>query len=201
MAYTFLSAQGISIGKSLLEKDKVAEAQSIVEKAYSKKVECLLPADHVCVREIKPDAETIITQAMAIPPDLIGVDIGPHSIEFFTEEISKAKTIFWNGPMGIFEIPAFAKGSIAVAEAMAQATKTGTVTIVGGGDSLAVLAKTGLAEQAIAPPAAAPASSLDKSFPDWRLWRPDSRNPVRFDIIKPSCSITSCCWCIVRPAF
>ena len=143
MAYT--SCPRRASRRVVLEKDKVAEAQSIVEKAYSKKVECLLPADHVCVREIKPDAETIITQAMAIPPDLIGVDIGPHSIEFFTEEISKAKTIFWNGPMGIFEIPAFAKGSIAVAEAMAQATKTGTVTIVGGGDSLAVLAKTGLA--------------------------------------------------------
>ena len=147
MAYTFLSAQGISIGKSLLEKDKVQEAQGIIEKAYAKKVECLLPADHLCVREIKPDAETITTQAMAIPAELIGVDIGPHTIEFFTEEIAKAKTIFWNGPMGIFEIPAFANGSEAIAKAMAEATKNGATTIVGGGDSLSVLAKTGLASR------------------------------------------------------
>ena len=147
MAYTFLSAQGISIGKSLLEKDKVKEAQGVVEKAYAKKVECLLPADHLVVREIRPDAQTTVTQAMAIPPELIGVDIGPHSIEFFSEEIAKAKTIFWNGPMGIFEIDAFAKGSLAIASAMAEATKKGTVTIVGGGDSLSVLAKAGLADQ------------------------------------------------------
>lgn len=145
MAYTFLAAQGVSIGKSLLEKDKVQQAQEIVEKAYAKKVECLLPADHLCVREIKADAETTTTQAMAVPPELIGVDIGPHTIEFFTEQIEKSKTIFWNGPMGIFEIPAFAKGSTAIAEALAKATKNGTTTIVGGGDSLSVLAKTGLA--------------------------------------------------------
>lgn len=147
MSYTFLFAQGISIGKSLLEKDRVAEAHAIVEKAYAKKVECLLPADHLAVREIKPDAPVTVTQAMAIPPDLIGVDIGPNSIGFFTEQIARAKTIFWNGPMGIFEIPAFAKGSEAVARALAEATKRGAVTIVGGGDSLSVLNKTGLAEQ------------------------------------------------------
>ncbi|MEK7858569.1 MAG: phosphoglycerate kinase [Elusimicrobiota bacterium] len=147
MAYTFLCAQGISIGKSLLEKDKVVEAQGIIEKAYAKKVECLLPADHVSVREIRPDAPIVVTQAMSIPPDLIGVDIGPNSIEFFTEEIRKAKTIFWNGPMGIFEIPAFSKGSHAIAQAMAEATKKGVTTIVGGGDSLSVLAKAGLADQ------------------------------------------------------
>ncbi|MBI4374946.1 MAG: phosphoglycerate kinase [Elusimicrobia bacterium] len=144
MAYTFLAAQGISIGKSLLEKDKVQEAQGVVERAYAKKVECLLPADHLAVREIRPDAEVIATQGMAIPPELIGVDIGPHAIEFFAEEIQKAKTIFWNGPMGIFEIDAFAKGSLAVAQAMAEATEKGATTIVGGGDSLAVLSKAGL---------------------------------------------------------
>lgn len=140
MAYTFMAAQGISIGKSLLEKDKEADAQAIVEKSYAKKVQCLLPADHLTVREIRADAPTSVTQAMAIPPDQIGVDIGPHSIEFFTEEIAKAKTIFWNGPMGIFEIPAFSAGSLAVANALAEATRKGTITIVGGGDSLAVLA-------------------------------------------------------------
>ena len=147
MAYTFLQAQGISIGKSLLEKDQIDAAKSIIEKAYNKKVECLLPADHVIVREIKPDAVTAISQAMAIPPDMIGVDIGPHTIEFFQEHIGKAQTIFWNGPMGIFEMPAFANGSNAVAKAMAEATEKGAITIVGGGDSLSVLAKTGLASK------------------------------------------------------
>ena len=145
MAYTFLAAQGINIGKSLLEKDQIDAAKSVIEKAYHKKVECLLPADHLMVREIKADATTTISQAMAIPSDMIGVDIGPHTIEFFQEHIAKAKTIFWNGPMGIFEIPAFAEGSTAIAKAMAEATGKGSITIVGGGDSLSVLAKTGLA--------------------------------------------------------
>lgn len=147
MAYTFLAAQGISIGKSLLEKDQVEAAKAVIEKGYNKKVEILLPADHLAVREIKPDAEVTVTQAMSIPADLIGVDIGPHTIEFFTEHVSKAKTVFWNGPMGIFEIPAFAKGSFAVAEAMAAATKAGATTIVGGGDSLSVVAKAKLADK------------------------------------------------------
>jgi 3-phosphoglycerate kinase len=147
MAYTFLAAQGINIGKSLLEKDQIDAAKAIIEKAYNKKVECLLPADHLAVREIKADAATTVTQAMSIPSDMIGVDIGTHTIEFFSEHIAKAQTIFWNGPMGIFEIPAFAEGSNAVAKAMAEATARGAITIVGGGDSLSVLAKTGLASK------------------------------------------------------
>ncbi|MHB2026093.1 MAG: phosphoglycerate kinase [Elusimicrobiota bacterium] len=145
MAYTFLAAQGVSIGKSLLEKDKAADAQMIVERAYARQVECLLPADHLAVREITPDAAVETTQGMAIGADFIGVDIGPRSIEFFRERIMGAKTIFWNGPMGIFEIDAFAKGSLGVAQAMVDATKAGAMTIVGGGDSLAALAKAGLA--------------------------------------------------------
>ena len=144
MAYTFLAAQGISIGKSLLEKDQIDAAKAIIEKGYNKKVEILLPADHLAVREIKPDAAVTVTQAMSIPAELIGVDIGPHTVEFFVEHVSKSKTVFWNGPMGIFEMDACAKGSLAVASAMAEATKAGAVTIVGGGDSLSVIAKAGL---------------------------------------------------------
>jgi 3-phosphoglycerate kinase len=147
MAYTFLVSQNVSIGKSLLEADQVGEAQKIVHKAYAKKVSCLLPADHVVVKEIKPDAPTIVTQSMAVPPDMIGVDIGPHTIELFTEEIAKAKTVFWNGPMGIFETEAFAKGTLAVAKAVAEATINGATTIVGGGDSLAAVAKAGVTAQ------------------------------------------------------
>ncbi len=147
MAYTFLAAQGISIGKSLLQKDQIDAAKAIIEKGYNKKVEILLPADHLAVREIKPDAAVVVTQAMSIPAELIGVDIGPHTIEFFSEHVTKAKTVFWNGPMGIFEMEAFSKGSFAVAEAMAAATKAGAMTIVGGGDSLSVIKKAGLADK------------------------------------------------------
>lgn len=147
MSYTFLAAQGINIGKSLLEKDQIDAAKAIIEKGYNKKVEILLPADHVAVRQIKADAAVTVTQAMSIPAELIGVDIGPHTVEFFTEHISRSKTVFWNGPMGIFEMDAFARGSLAVAAAMAEATKAGAITIVGGGDSLSVIKKAGLVGQ------------------------------------------------------
>ncbi|MFA6093706.1 MAG: phosphoglycerate kinase [Elusimicrobiota bacterium] len=145
MSYTFLNSQGVCIGKSLLEQERVPDAQKIIEKAYSKNVELLLPADHLAVQEIKEDAPSQISQGMAVPEGWIGVDIGPRSIEIFTEKIKAAKTIFWNGPMGIFEMKPFAKGSMAVAQAMAEATQNGATTIVGGGDSLAVLSQAGLA--------------------------------------------------------
>ncbi|MBI5244058.1 MAG: phosphoglycerate kinase [Elusimicrobia bacterium] len=144
MCYTFLQAQGVSIGKSLLEAERVEDAKRIIEKAYSKEVELLLPADHLAVKEIKEDASTQLSQGMAVPEGWIGVDIGPRSIEIFQEKIAAAKTIFWNGPMGIFEMKPFSKGSFAVAKAMAEATAKGAVTIVGGGDSLAVLGQAGL---------------------------------------------------------
>ncbi|MEK7656399.1 MAG: phosphoglycerate kinase [Elusimicrobiota bacterium] len=147
MSFTFLHAQGISIGNSLLEKERVPDAQGIIEKAYAKDVELLLPADHIIVKEIKEGAENQVSQGMAVPEGLIGVDIGPRSIEIFSEKIAQAKTIFWNGPMGVFEIPDFAKGSLSVARALAKATSKGSVTIVGGGDSLAVLAQSKLARK------------------------------------------------------
>ena len=147
MAYTFMVAQGMEIGKSLVEKDKVPDAQAAIEKAYNKGVECLLPADHIVVSEIKEDAPSEVTSGMAVPKDKIGVDIGPRSIEFFAEEIRTARTIFWNGPMGIFEMEPFAKGTMAVAEHMARATQGGATTIVGGGDSLAAINKAGVADQ------------------------------------------------------
>ncbi|MDD5629203.1 MAG: phosphoglycerate kinase [Elusimicrobia bacterium] len=147
MAYTFLKGQNVSIGKSLLEADQADAAQAIVQKAYAKKIGFLLPADHLVVAEIKPDAKPVVTQSMAVPQDMIGVDIGPHTIELFTEEIKKSKTIFWNGPMGIFETDAFAGGTTAIAKAIAAATKKGAVSIVGGGDSLAAVGKAGLKDQ------------------------------------------------------
>lgn len=144
MAYTFLAGQNVSVGKSKVEKDKIEDAEHIVEKAYTRNVEFLLPADHMVVPEIKADAPLEETQGMAIPPGMIGVDIGSHAIELFVNAIAESKTIFWNGPMGIFETEPFAKGSYAIAKAMAEATANGATTIVGGGDSLAVLEKLGL---------------------------------------------------------
>ena len=139
MAYTFLAAQNTNIGKSLLEAEKVEEAKAIILKAFKNNVEMLLPADHRVAREIKPDAAVEITQAMAVPDGWIGVDIGPRTELLFADKIQGAKTVFWNGPVGIFEIPAFASGSITVAKVMAGATKNGAATILGGGDTLAVL--------------------------------------------------------------
>ena len=144
MAYTFLAAQQANIGKSLFEAEKEAEAGKIIMKAFKSNVEMLLPADHIVVREIKPDAEKEITQSMAIGDDWIGVDIGPRTEMLFTDKIKAAKTIFWNGPVGIFETPAFASGSIAVARAMAEATRNGATTILGGGDTLSVLKTAGV---------------------------------------------------------
>ncbi|MDD5208115.1 MAG: phosphoglycerate kinase [Elusimicrobiales bacterium] len=139
MAYTFLAAQNTNIGNSLLEADKVEDAKNIILKAHRNNVEMLLPADHRVVQEIKPDAKVDVTQAMAVPDGWIGVDIGPRTELLFADKIKAAKTIFWNGPVGIFETPAFASGSITVANAMAQATRHGATTILGGGDTLSVL--------------------------------------------------------------
>ena len=139
MAYTFLAAQNTNIGNSLLEADKVEEAKNIILKAHRNNVEMLLPADHRVVQEIKPDAKVEVTQAMAVPDGWTGVDIGPRTELLFADKIKASKTIFWNGPVGIFETPAFASGSVTVASAMAQATKGGATTILGGGDTLSVL--------------------------------------------------------------
>jgi phosphoglycerate kinase len=149
MAYTFLASQQTNIGKSLLEADKVEEARKIIMKAFKKNVEMLLPADHIVVKEVKPDAAKEVTQSMAIGDDWIGVDIGPRSEMLFADKIKAAKTVFWNGPVGIFETPAFASGSIAVAKAMAEATKSGAATILGGGDTLAVLKTAGVKTEQI----------------------------------------------------
>ncbi|MBI4051182.1 MAG: phosphoglycerate kinase [Elusimicrobia bacterium] len=147
MTYTFLAAQGVSVGKSLVEKDKIQDAEKIIEEAYNRNVAFLVPADHVMVKEIRPGAPTLVSQAMAVQEDWIGVDIGPHTVELFSEKIAESKTIFWNGPMGIFEMEPFSHGSVEIAKILAQATEAGAVTVVGGGDTLAVLAKAGAADK------------------------------------------------------
>jgi len=147
MAYTFLKAQGLQIGKSLVEDDKLDLARKILADAKAKNFKLLLPLDHVTAPEFKADAPATIGDVTATPADQMGLDIGPKSIAAYATEISKAKTIVWNGPMGVFEMPAFAAGTLEVAKAVAAATAAGAVSIVGGGDSVAAAHQSGVADE------------------------------------------------------
>lgn len=141
MAYTFLKVQGHEIGKSLFDAEKETEAKAVLAKAAEKGVKILLPVDHVCGKEFAETTEPVAVANINIPADLMGLDIGPKTVAAFREALLQCKTIFWNGPMGVFEFPNFAKGSFAVAQAMIDATKAGATTIIGGGDSVNVLKK------------------------------------------------------------
>jgi phosphoglycerate kinase len=147
MAYTFLKAQGKSIGKSLVEEDKLDLAKKILADAKRNNFELLLPADHIVAPEFKADAPSKIVDAGATPADQMGLDIGPETIEAYKVEIANAKTIVWNGPMGVFEMPAFAKGTLEIAKAVAAATADGATSIIGGGDSVAAVHQSGVAKQ------------------------------------------------------
>jgi len=147
MAYTFFKAKGYSIGNSLLEEDRIEVAKQVMADAEAKGVELLLPLDNVVAKEVSEDAETQVTADENVPEGWIGVDIGPKTIERFREKILAAKTIVWNGPMGVFEKEPFAKGTFAIAQALADATAKGAITVVGGGDSAAVIKKAGLADK------------------------------------------------------
>jgi phosphoglycerate kinase len=147
MAYTFLKAQGKSIGKSLVEEDKLDLAKKILADAKQKNFKLLLPVDHVVAPEFKAESPSKIVDAGAMPADQMGLDIGPKTIEAYRAEIAKAKTIVWNGPMGVFEMPAFAKGTLEIAKAVAAATTAGATSIIGGGDSVAAVHQSGVAKQ------------------------------------------------------
>lgn len=144
MAYTFLKAQGYEIGRSLLEADKVELSAELIDKAKSRGVNLLLPLDVVIAKEIDENAETEIVDITEIPADMEGLDIGPKTRDLFAEEIARAKTVVWNGPMGVFEVTPFAAGTNAVAKALAEAD---AVTIVGGGDSALAIEQAGLTDQ------------------------------------------------------
>jgi len=144
MAFTFFKAQELEIGKSILEADKVNLAKEILSEIQSKKVDFMLPVDVVVADKIDPKAKTKIVPTDQIPSDMAGVDIGPETIARFEKMIVTANTVIWNGPMGIFEIDTFARGTDAIAEAMAKATEKGATTIVGGGDSVSAVSKAGL---------------------------------------------------------
>jgi phosphoglycerate kinase len=144
MAYTFLKAQGKEVGKSLVEDDKLDIARTILKKAAEKKVNFLLPLDHVLAAAVNAGAETEVVESPPFPADKMGVDIGPKTITAYAKIIAGAKTIVWNGPLGIFEIDKFAKGTIGIAEAVAA---SGATSIVGGGDSIAAVRKAGVADK------------------------------------------------------
>lgn len=144
MAYTFFKAKGYEIGTSLLDAENIELAGKLMEQAKAKGVNLLLPVDIVAAKEFAADAQNKVVTADAIPQDWMGLDIGPKTAELFANVIREAKTVIWNGPMGVFEFPAFAKGTAAIAEACAQC---GGTTIIGGGDSASAVKKLGYASK------------------------------------------------------
>ena len=143
MAYTFKKAQGLEIGKSLLESDRIDYAREMLAKAEARGVKLLLPVDNYCAAEFSADAEPVLVEGN-IPENMMGMDIGPKTVELFTAAVKGAGTIVWNGPMGVFEFDKFAGGTKAMARALAE---SGAVTIVGGGDSAAAVEKLGYADK------------------------------------------------------
>ena len=147
MAYTFLKALDEPVGKSLVEDDKLELARRLREQARQRGFPLLLPVDHVLGRELKADTETQTTPVSATPDGWMGLDIGPKTAATYRNKILGAKTIVWNGPMGVFEMAPFARGTLAVARAVAEATAAGATSIIGGGDSVAAVQQAGLAER------------------------------------------------------
>ena len=146
MAYTFLKSQGLPIGKSLVENDKLDLARDLLEAARRRKFRFVLPVDHV-LADSPDSASTSVMDIAQTPGNLMGLDIGPKTIALFDQEIASARTIVWNGPVGMFEKPAFAQGTLAIARAVAAASTAGATSIVGGGDSVAAVERSGVASK------------------------------------------------------
>lgn len=147
MIFTFYKARGLNVGKSLVEEDKLELAKSLEAKAKERGVALLLPTDVVLADKFAPDANSQTVSIENIPDGWMGLDIGPDSVKFFQEALADTKTVIWNGPMGVFEFDKFAAGTEAIAHTLAEIGKTGTTTIIGGGDSVAAVEKVGLADQ------------------------------------------------------
>ena len=146
MAYTFLKALGEQVGKSLVEEDQLDLAKQLVQEAKTRKLKLLLPVDHVAAEKIDANARvTKVDQGQPIPAHLMALDIGPRTVEMFDEEIARARTILWNGPMGVFEVPPFARGTFKIARAIAD--NPGALSIVGGGDSVSAVRAAGVADK------------------------------------------------------
>jgi phosphoglycerate kinase len=148
MVFTFLKAQGHEVGKSLLEEDQLDAVRGYLEQAKSKGVEIVLPVDVVAASEFSADADHDVVAVDAIPAERLGLDIGPDSGRLFAAKIADARTVFWNGPMGVFELAPYAEGTRAVAQAITEVTAAGGLTVVGGGDSAAAVRKLGFDEKA-----------------------------------------------------
>ncbi|MBP3653583.1 MAG: phosphoglycerate kinase, partial [Clostridia bacterium] len=144
MSYTFQVAMGGKVGRSLLDEERIGLAKELIEEAEAKGVKLLLPVDNVCGDAFSNDCERITAHSRNIPDNFEGMDIGPETVKLFADEVRKARTIVWNGPMGCFEMPNFAKGTLAIAEAMAESS---AITIIGGGDSAAAVTQMGLADK------------------------------------------------------
>jgi phosphoglycerate kinase len=147
MAYTFLKAQGLEVGKSILETDKIDLASRLLSDARKRNFRLLLPTDQVVGAEFRADAQARTVAVGETPDGWMGLDIGPETVRRFSAEIAGAKTIIWNGPMGVFEMPKFAHGTLEIAKAIAAATARGATSVVGGGDSVAAVQQAGLADQ------------------------------------------------------
>jgi phosphoglycerate kinase len=146
MLFTFLAAQGHEIGTSLFDADSVEACRGYLARAEETGVEIVLPVDVVCGREFSADTEQVTVAADAIPADMMGLDIGPRSAELYAAKLADTQTVFWNGPMGAFEMAPFAAGTRAVAQALVEATARGALTVVGGGDSAAAVRQLGYAD-------------------------------------------------------
>ena len=148
MAYTFFKAKGLEIGNSLLEKERIEVAAQVLQRAQTLGVELLLPVDCVVADRFDAEAQTRVVAAEAMPPGWEGVDIGPQSCRLFADTISRARTVIWNGPLGVFEMAPFAAGTLAVAQALGHVTtEAGAVSIIGGGDTAAAIVQAGLQDQ------------------------------------------------------
>ena len=146
MTYTFLKAMGINIGTSICENDKIDLAKDLIKEMEKQNTKLILPVDHIIADEFDNEANTLNTDNQSIPDGFMGMDIGQKSIELFKNIILESKTILWNGPMGVFEMPSFSKGTFVVAEYIAKATKKGAFSAVGGGDTVAAINQSGFAE-------------------------------------------------------
>ena len=144
MAYTFFKAQGFDVGRSLVEEDKIDLARLLLNRTREEKVNFLLPSDHIVAAEADPGAEPKTVDSFPLPPDMMGLDIGPKTVEKYSDILARARTIFWNGPMGVFEIDTFSRGTKKIAEAVANSE---ALSIVGGGDSAAAVYKSGVSDK------------------------------------------------------
>jgi phosphoglycerate kinase len=147
MSYTFLAAQGHEVGKSILELDRLEMVRGYLKQAQERGVEIVLPIDVVVASDFSPDADHRVVPADQIPPDMEGMDIGPMTREIFAAKIADARTVFWNGPVGVFEMAPFAEGNMAVARAVVAVTKAGALTVIGGGDSAAAVRQFGFTDE------------------------------------------------------